>query len=226
MHERHPKTLACNLPALAEFGYLKDFPELLYRLIHGADTRKLYMAKAETQKIRRKVAEVRAARLAGKKRTHGQTVERSSESGDVVPAAAAPMETEEAAVENKSEAMDVAAAKEIPMTKEVRKVVKLAVQSLETYYGNGAYRFLFDCVAQFFADLLASDVEQLASGGRKTKIGRRCSARPSRAASSRATPAPTTLTCQRSTTPTECSTVSATRCLCRCGRSWSSRRCT
>jgi len=67
--------------------------------------------------------------------------------------------------------MDVAAAKEIPMTKEVRKVAKLAVQSLETYYGNGAYRFLFDCVAQFFADLLASDLEQLAPGGRKTKIG-------------------------------------------------------
>jgi hypothetical protein len=124
MHERHPKTLACNLPALAEFGYLKDFPELLYRLIHGADTRKLYKAKAETQKIRRKVAEVRAARVAGKKLV-------SSESGAGVPAAA-PMETEEAAVENKPEAMDVAAAKEIPMTKEVRKVAKLSVQSLET----------------------------------------------------------------------------------------------
>ncbi|KAG0547753.1 hypothetical protein BDA96_01G107600 [Sorghum bicolor] len=196
MHERHPKTLACNLPALAEFGYLKDFPELLYRLIHGADTRKLYKAKAETQKIRRKVAEVRAARLAEKKRAHSQSAapqhtagapvladfvsaalsnprtkaKRSSESGAVVPAAA-PMETEEAAVENKPEAVDVAAAKEIPMTKEVRKVAKLAVQSLETYYGNGAYRFLFDCVAQFFADLLASDLEQLAPGGRKTKIG-------------------------------------------------------
>ncbi|CAD6341479.1 unnamed protein product [Miscanthus lutarioriparius] len=156
MHERHPKTLASNLPALAEFGYLKDFPELLYRLIHGADTRKLYKAKAETQKIRRKVPEVRTARLAGKKCAHGQS--------------APSMETEEAAVENKPEAMDVAAAKEIPMTKEVRKVVKLAVQSLETYYGNGTYRFLFDCVAQFFADLLASDLEQLAPGGRKTNI--------------------------------------------------------
>ena len=171
MHERHPKTLACNLPALAEFGYLKDFPELLYRLIHGADTRTLYKAKAETQKIRRKVAEARAARLAGKKRAHGESdapePKRSSESGDVVPAAAAaaaPMETEESAT-------DVAAAKEIPMTKEVRKAAKLAVQSLETYYGNGAYRFLLDCVAQFFADLLASDLEQLAPGGRKTKIG-------------------------------------------------------
>ena len=57
------------------------------------------------------------------------------------------------------------------MRKEVRKVAKLAVQSLETYYNDGAYRFLLDCVAQFFADLLASDVEQLAPGGQKRKIG-------------------------------------------------------
>jgi len=53
----------------------------------------------------------------------------------------------------------------------VRKVAKLAVQSLETYYNDGAYRFLLDCVAQFFADLLASDVEQLAPGCQKRKIG-------------------------------------------------------
>jgi hypothetical protein len=26
MHAEHPKTLACNVAALAEFGYLKDFP--------------------------------------------------------------------------------------------------------------------------------------------------------------------------------------------------------
>ncbi|CAL5061827.1 unnamed protein product [Urochloa decumbens] len=148
LHERHPKTLACNLPALAEFGYLKDFPELLYRLIHGADVRKLAKANVATAKIRRKVAEVRAARLAGTKRARKQ------------------MEME---VDHKESA--AAAAKDTPMTNGVRKVAKLAVQSLETYYGDGAYRFLFDCVAHFFADLLASDLEQLAPGGNKRKIG-------------------------------------------------------
>ncbi|RLN03198.1 hypothetical protein C2845_PM13G08330 [Panicum miliaceum] len=192
-------TLACNLPALAEFGYLKDFPELLYRLIHGADVRKLAKAKVGTEKIRRKVAEVRAARLAGTKRARGHTAapqpaaapvladfvsaalsktksKRSNKSGAGVSAAA--METEEEASHDQAaEAMEVdhkeaaAAKKEIPMTKEVRKVAKLAAQSLETYYGDGAYHFLFDCVAQFFADLLASDVEQLAPGGKKRKIG-------------------------------------------------------
>jgi len=209
LHERHPKTLACNLPALAEFGYLKDFPELLYRLIHGADVRKLAKDKVGIAKIRRKVAEVRAARLAGTKRAGSHTAapqpaaapvladfvsaalsnpktksKRGSKSGGGEVSAAA-METEEEAshdqaaeaMEQKPEAIEVdhkeaaAAKKEIAMTKEVRKVAKLAVQSLETYYNDGAYRFLLDCVAQFFADLLASDVEQLAPGGQKRKIG-------------------------------------------------------
>ncbi|CAN6194225.1 unnamed protein product [Urochloa humidicola] len=63
IHERHPRTLACNVPALAEFGYLKDFPELLYRLLHGADVRKLAKAKVDADKAR-KAAKDRAAKLA------------------------------------------------------------------------------------------------------------------------------------------------------------------
>jgi hypothetical protein len=35
MHDRHPKTLALNARAVAEFGYLKDLPEILHRIIHG-----------------------------------------------------------------------------------------------------------------------------------------------------------------------------------------------
>ena len=49
------------------------FPELLYRLVHGADARKLAKEKVGVAKIRRKVAEVRAARLDGTKRARGHT---------------------------------------------------------------------------------------------------------------------------------------------------------
>jgi hypothetical protein len=35
MHERHPRTLALNARAVAGFGYLKDLPEILHRIIHG-----------------------------------------------------------------------------------------------------------------------------------------------------------------------------------------------
>ncbi|RCV06393.1 hypothetical protein SETIT_1G159000v2 [Setaria italica] len=68
VHAHHPRTLACNVPALAEFGYLKDFPELLYRLVHGADARKHAKAKADTEKMRRRVKSIRLQALAGRKR--------------------------------------------------------------------------------------------------------------------------------------------------------------
>jgi hypothetical protein len=35
MHASHPTTLALNARPVAEFGYLKDLPELLHRIIHG-----------------------------------------------------------------------------------------------------------------------------------------------------------------------------------------------
>lgn len=41
LHNNHPKTLALNIGALADFGYLKDLPEILYRLLEGCEARKL-----------------------------------------------------------------------------------------------------------------------------------------------------------------------------------------
>ncbi|GMY27166.1 DUF2828 domain-containing protein [Fagus crenata] len=41
LHKSHPKTLALNLTALAHFGYFKDLPEILYRLLHGPEVRQL-----------------------------------------------------------------------------------------------------------------------------------------------------------------------------------------
>ncbi|GAB2280743.1 hypothetical protein Dimus_015369 [Dionaea muscipula] len=35
LHAHHPKTLACNVASLAEFGYFKDLPEILFRLLGG-----------------------------------------------------------------------------------------------------------------------------------------------------------------------------------------------
>jgi hypothetical protein len=69
VHAHHPRTLACNVPALAEFGYLKDFPELLYRLVHGADSSKAAKEKASARKKMRKAKEARRAKMAaGRKR--------------------------------------------------------------------------------------------------------------------------------------------------------------
>ena len=37
LHKDHPKTLACNIGSLSDFGYMKDLPEILYRLLDGSD---------------------------------------------------------------------------------------------------------------------------------------------------------------------------------------------
>nr|KYP65722.1 Uncharacterized protein L728 family [Cajanus cajan] len=51
LHHHHPKTLAANLPSLADFGYFKDLPEILYLLLEGSDARTIQ--KQEWQKRKR-----------------------------------------------------------------------------------------------------------------------------------------------------------------------------
>ncbi|KAI8010523.1 Uncharacterized protein L728 [Camellia lanceoleosa] len=39
LHKHHPKTLACNVKTIADFGYFKDMLEILYRLLEGPQAR-------------------------------------------------------------------------------------------------------------------------------------------------------------------------------------------
>ncbi|KAM1377850.1 hypothetical protein FF1_039304 [Malus domestica] len=50
LHKHHPKTLACNVASFAEFGYFKDLPEILYRLLEGEDVRKKQKAEWNIRK--------------------------------------------------------------------------------------------------------------------------------------------------------------------------------
>ncbi|CAN1294571.1 Uncharacterized protein L728 [Linum perenne] len=52
LYNHHPKTLALNAKALAEFGYFKDFVEILYRILEGLGVRQ--KAKEERQLARRR----------------------------------------------------------------------------------------------------------------------------------------------------------------------------
>ncbi|KAF6137978.1 hypothetical protein GIB67_041851 [Kingdonia uniflora] len=51
LHENHPKTLACNIWWFANVGYIKDLPEVLYRVLEGLDVRK--RAKEEKSEMER-----------------------------------------------------------------------------------------------------------------------------------------------------------------------------
>ncbi|WJX62796.1 hypothetical protein P8452_47754 [Trifolium repens] len=50
-HQHHPKTLASNVPYLADFGYFKDLPEILYRLLEGSSVRKTQKQEWNQRKI-------------------------------------------------------------------------------------------------------------------------------------------------------------------------------
>ncbi|MBA0570819.1 hypothetical protein Golob_004427, partial [Gossypium lobatum] len=51
---KHPKTLAFNIKAIAEFGYFKDFPEILYRILEGPESRKIQRMEWQYRKRGRK----------------------------------------------------------------------------------------------------------------------------------------------------------------------------
>ncbi|KAF7111373.1 LOW QUALITY PROTEIN: hypothetical protein CFC21_111396 [Triticum aestivum] len=146
MHGSHPATLALNARPVADFGYLKDLPEILHRIIHGgASTRtpgkqarlaaegrgfiarlRLRMAHSEPRKERHEKKRTRKARVA------------ASQKRDLEEAA-------QATVERRKKRADAAAT---------------AVQR----YSDQNYRLLHDMTAEVFADLLAEDMKKLAEG--------------------------------------------------------------
>ncbi|VAI92867.1 unnamed protein product [Triticum turgidum subsp. durum] len=152
MHGSHPATLALNACPVAEFGYLKDLPEILHRIIHGgASTRtpgkqarlaaegggliarlRLRMAHSEPRK------EVPELERREKKRTMKACVA-ASQKRDLEEAA-------QATVERRKKRADTAAT------------------AVERYGRDQNYRLLHDMTAEMFADLLAEDMKKLSEG--------------------------------------------------------------
>ncbi|KAK3040828.1 hypothetical protein RJ639_029172 [Escallonia herrerae] len=50
IHKNHPKTLAHNVKASAEFGYFKDLQEILVRILYSADVRAIQMRKRDERR--------------------------------------------------------------------------------------------------------------------------------------------------------------------------------
>ncbi|KAI3447301.1 hypothetical protein Pfo_003966 [Paulownia fortunei] len=70
LHKHHPKTLACNVASLADFGYFKDLLEIPFRLLEGADARKLAKEMWQRRKGVKKVG-ARRGWVSGRGRTRG-----------------------------------------------------------------------------------------------------------------------------------------------------------
>ncbi|RLM78688.1 hypothetical protein C2845_PM12G04720 [Panicum miliaceum] len=149
LHARHPRTLALNAAPVAAFGYLKDLPELLHRIVHGG---------ASTRTPGRK------ARLAARggfvgRRGRGRVGSRRPRRGaNPTPRAGSTEERVAASLERDRGLAAAAAA-----ARRARRAAT-AARAVEMYSNDPTYRFLHDRTADLFAGLLAEDMRKLADG--------------------------------------------------------------
>ncbi|KAL5722956.1 hypothetical protein ACHQM5_006410 [Ranunculus cassubicifolius] len=180
LYQHHPKTLSMNVKWFAEFGYLKDLMEILYRILEGNDVRKrekkerdesgLYWKKGKrcvrTQSvvIWRKGERVTVERSLFKKSAKKSKKSKQDLIVDEVNKLSLEekkkeeMEEEKEDMEEESE--EKTSAKAAPRKKNAGDLAKKA---LERYTSDPNYRFLHDKISDLFAELLSSDVKFLES---------------------------------------------------------------
>ncbi|WMV47988.1 hypothetical protein MTR67_041373 [Solanum verrucosum] len=145
LHYTHPKTLACNVHAFADFGYFKDLLEILYRILEGPFVRK--KEKKEREKARGR---------GGGGRGRFKRVSRPSEDNKEKK-----MKVKKSLEELKEEIKaEQVKARVLRKEKDVAKAEK----AFEKYYSDEHYRRLHDKISDFFAELLTEDLEKLNSG--------------------------------------------------------------
>ncbi|KAK9926259.1 hypothetical protein M0R45_023500 [Rubus argutus] len=153
LHRNHPKTLACNVASLANFGHFKDLPEILYRLLEGQDVR-------ENRKMNwqeRKYWTIR--RVVGRRR---RTVRRGAKTNirkpKVISRHKLPKDVREkmAAQKRKLEKEKVSAAR-------LEKKIAIAKKAVARYQLDSDYWFLHDRVSDLFAHCLEIDLDHLKS---------------------------------------------------------------
>ncbi|KAB2061877.1 hypothetical protein ES319_A10G116000v1 [Gossypium barbadense] len=150
LFSKHPKTLAFNLKAISEFGYFKDFPEILYRILEGPESRKIQRMEWQDRK--------RGGKRSSKKiKNRGKF---KQESNEKVEASEKKFEGVLENVEEMGRGIDKEKARALRKEREKAKAKK----AFDKYYSDSNYRLLFDCVAEFFADCLKSDFKKLNDG--------------------------------------------------------------
>lgn len=146
LHSCHPKTLAGNVKAIAEFGYFKDFLEILYRILEGPLVRET--DKQERQGNSGSGLRVRKGRIGkGRKKSMGQGKDLE--------------EIKEKVVKNLEEIkLESEKARALRKEKELNK----AKRALQRYRSDENFRSLHEAISDFFAELLRVDAENLNAG--------------------------------------------------------------
>ncbi|GAB4839718.1 hypothetical protein Ancab_020428 [Ancistrocladus abbreviatus] len=161
LQKNHPKTLACNVPTLADFGYFKDLPEILFRLLEGLDVRR----NLKNERLPNKRS--RGGSLRGRGRGRGRGVPvfsrlvtaKSKKKRDGPKKSPSTREARIMAEKARVE-------REMAMARDSRnqKRISMAKKAIERYTRDPDYRFLYEKISDFFADCLKSDIELMNSG--------------------------------------------------------------
>lgn len=173
LHENHPKTLALNVKWFAEFGYLKDLLEILYRILQGVDCRKvekkerkesgIYWVKGKRNVRKESVTVWRKGKRVREERSVFKPLKsrKNSKEDSVLEEEFDGLSVDE--IEEKSTSKSNSkSAPGIPIPKKKKKE-DLAKRALEKYNGDAKYMFLHDKIADYFGELLSADIEFLKS---------------------------------------------------------------
>ncbi|KAK9090029.1 hypothetical protein Sjap_023206 [Stephania japonica] len=147
LHHNHPKTLACNAKGVAKFGYFKDLPEILFRLLEGLEIRKIAKQERESRSKKFKSSKRRRNRRGRKDFTKSRSKSTVSREERI-----------------QAEAKKVEIRKEKAGEVRHEKIVTMARRAVDRYNRDPEYRFLHDRISEVFADTLVADLEFLKSG--------------------------------------------------------------
>ncbi|CAN6562053.1 unnamed protein product [Malus baccata var. baccata] len=152
LHQNHPKTLACNAKSVAQIGFFKDLPEILYRLVEGQEVR-------ENQK-----AEWLQKKTISKRSSHNyecdDTGPKQGKRGEAGKKRAG-MEPTEVRVMKDLERGKLEKAKTSALRRE--RFIAQTKKAFERYQSDPDYRFLHERVSDVFAKCLNYDIANLRS---------------------------------------------------------------
>ncbi|KAL3625162.1 hypothetical protein CASFOL_030616 [Castilleja foliolosa] len=159
LHKNHPKTLACNVPSFAGFGYFKDLLEILFRLLEGADVRKLakqaHKDWKQMQALKKSKSRAQRKQMKETRETNGRQYRGRGRGGR-----GGRGRISVGGVRN----TDIFKKFNQPKLSNEEKRINRAKKAVERFNRDPDFKFLHDRVSDYFAECLRSDMKMLESG--------------------------------------------------------------
>ncbi|KAL9237189.1 hypothetical protein vseg_011771 [Gypsophila vaccaria] len=144
LYRHHPKTLSLNIKAVAGFGYFKDLPEILFRVLEGADVRSLSKRGIYTGFINR---------FSRRNLGWGDSDDSDEEEKE-----------EEVRKKSAEESDKDRIRKQKARSTRIKRRNERTKRVLEKYNEDECFRVLHDSISDVFGELLRKDVESLNKG--------------------------------------------------------------